>query len=1025
MASPIEPLRAATADDESAVFSSAVAVPRRDKATALRRSRVIAATAVVAVSLATGAAQATDDPLGLATTQSPDLVQIYLSPQLEYLTPHVQATFEHSLRWQRERFGWQPTQPVTVFLKDFSDFGNAGATPTPINTLRVEIEPASNDFETDPGGERMASLMNHELVHLATGDIASSDDLFWRHLFLGKVSPQPADPESLIYSYLTVPRFNVPRWQLEGAAVFMETWMGGGFGRAQGGYDEMVFRAMVRDHAAFYDPLALESRGIRVDFQVGVNAYLYGTRFMTWLALTYSPEQVVTWLRRDEGSKRHYAAAFEQVFGLPLDTAWQHWIADEQTFQQRNLQGLREHPLTPLKPITRQALGSSSRLFFDPASATLYGAFRRPGIVEFVGAVDTRNGSVRPLVDLTGGVLFSVTALAFDPVHRTLFYTANNLDQRDLMSFDLRTGRQTLLLRRARIGDLVFDAADRSLIGVRHANGVATIVRVPFPYDHWEPLHTFDYEVVPTNLDVSPDGASLSASVKEVNGDQFLRVWSLAALREGRLEQTAQFGFGQAAPEGFVFSPDGRYLYGTSYFTGVSNVFRCEPATGATEAVTNVETGVFRPLPLADGRLVVLDYTGQGFVPSIVERPVPLEDVSAIRFLGTELAERHPVVTTWQVPPTAATDTLAAATPPRPYDPRRELQFLNAYPVLQGYKKTGGLGYRANWSDALGFANVALVAAVTPAQGLKLKEQGHAELSGNYLGYSGSLSWNRSNFYDLFGPTERSRKGPRGEGRRRHPADLRPLRASRPAFRGRALQRHRHAADGAERREHGVDADDRRREPHVRQPAPLARRGRRGRRHRGRRCAEGQHRARRPHDPGARQRRRRARAAVGPCVAVVAQLCRRIRRRPQQPAGRVLLRRVRQQPARRRRGAPLSRLRFAARLRHRRHRRAFVRPRDRRVRSPAGDLRVGRPARPVSELAASRRLRDRDAHRPVQCVDACDLRERRHAGRPALQPAALVRSDPVDRRRRRLPGKQTRAPRVDGVVEDPLSSSMR
>ncbi len=715
--------------------------------------------AVVTLSLATGRAQATDDPLGLATTQSPELVQIYLSPQLDYLTPHVQATFEHSLRWQRERFGWQPTQPVTVFLKDFSDFGNAGATPTPINTLRVEIEPASNDFETDPGGERMASLMNHELVHIATTDIASSQDLFWRHLFLGKVSPQPADPESLIYSYLTVPRFNVPRWQLEGAAVFMETWMGGGFGRAQGGYDEMVFRAMVRDHASFYDPLALESRGIRVDFQVGVNAYLYGTRFMTWLALTYSPEQVVTWLRRDEGSKRHYAAAFEQVFGLPLDTAWQHWIADEQTFQQRNLQGLREHPLTPLKPITRQALGSSSRLFFDPSSSTLYGAFRRPGIVEFVGAVDTRNGSVRPLVDLTGGVLFSVTALAFDPTHRTLFYTANNLDQRDLMSFDLRTGRQTLLLRRARIGDLVFDAADRSLIGVRHVAGVATIVRVPYPYDRWEPLHTFDYEVVPTNLDVSPDGASLSASVKEVNGDQFLRVWSLAALRGGRLEQTAQFGFGQAAPEGFVFSPDGRYLYGTSYFTGVSNVFRCEPATGATEAVTNVETGVFRPLPLADGRLVVLDYTGQGFVPSIVERPVPLEDVSAIRFLGTELAERHPIVTTWQVPPTSATDTLEAATPPRPYDPRRELQFLNAYPVLQGYKKTGGLGYRANWSDALGFANVALVAAVTPAQGLKLKEQGHAELSGNYLGYSGSLSWNRSNFYDLFGPTERSRKG--------------------------------------------------------------------------------------------------------------------------------------------------------------------------------------------------------------------------------------------------------------------------
>ena len=57
--------------------------------------------------------------------------------------------------------------------------------------------------------------------------------------------------------------------------------MGGGLGRAQGGYDEMVFRAMVRDDAHFYDPLGLASRGVQVDFQVGANAYLYGTRFFT------------------------------------------------------------------------------------------------------------------------------------------------------------------------------------------------------------------------------------------------------------------------------------------------------------------------------------------------------------------------------------------------------------------------------------------------------------------------------------------------------------------------------------------------------------------------------------------------------------------------------------------------------------------------------------------------------------------------------------------------------------------------
>ena len=52
-----------------------------------------------------------------------------------------------------------------------------------------------------------------------------------------------------------------PRWYMEGSAVFMETWMAGGLGRAQGGYDEMVFRAKIHDHTRVFSPLGLESEG--------------------------------------------------------------------------------------------------------------------------------------------------------------------------------------------------------------------------------------------------------------------------------------------------------------------------------------------------------------------------------------------------------------------------------------------------------------------------------------------------------------------------------------------------------------------------------------------------------------------------------------------------------------------------------------------------------------------------------------------------------------------------------------------
>ena len=73
--------------------------------------------------------------------------------------------------------------------------------------------------------------------------------------------PIQKHPESILYNFLATPRVNVPRWYLEGSAVFFETWMAGGLGRAQGGYDEMVFRAKVHDHDRFFSPLGLESEG--------------------------------------------------------------------------------------------------------------------------------------------------------------------------------------------------------------------------------------------------------------------------------------------------------------------------------------------------------------------------------------------------------------------------------------------------------------------------------------------------------------------------------------------------------------------------------------------------------------------------------------------------------------------------------------------------------------------------------------------------------------------------------------------
>lgn len=705
----------------------------------------------------TPVAAAEENPLGWSYVDTKDLRLIYFD-DLGYLAPHAVRTFTNSLAWQRRTFGWSPSEPTTVLLKDLSDYGNASAGAVPHGRLIFDIAPQSHAFETYPASERMFSLMNHELIHVATNDISSEEDRGWRRFFFGKIGPQSQHPESLIYSYLTVPRYTAPRWYLEGSAVFMETWMGGGLGRAQGGYDEMVFRAMVRDNAHFYDPLGLASRGIRVDFQVGANAYLYGTRFFTWLAYAYSPEKIVAWLRRDEGSKRYYADQFRHVFGVSLEEGWQKWIAFEREFQMRNLAAVRKFPITPDLKLAASAVGSISRMFYDESSGVLYAAFRYPGVVEHVGALNTRDGSLRRLADIKRAMLYRVSSFAYDPGTGTAFYTDDNLALRDLMAVDVKSGESRMLLEDARIGEIVFNPTDRSLLGVRHMNGIATLVRIAHPYTEWKALYTFPYEHVPSDLDISPDGRLLSASMSEVNGDQFLRVWQLESILAGDLRPLSEFRFGQSVPESFVFSRDGRYLYGSSYYTGVSNIFRYEVATGTVEAVSNAESGYFRPVPLADGRLVVLTYTAEGFVPAIIE-PRPIKDVSAISFLGTEVVARHPVVTTWQVPPPKAVDETKLITGRGAYYPPRELSLANAYPVLLGYKNSVGFGYRVNIEDPLGLAALGITAAYTPASNLPNSERHHLDVSYRYLSWRAGLSWNRPDFYDLFGPTKRSRKG--------------------------------------------------------------------------------------------------------------------------------------------------------------------------------------------------------------------------------------------------------------------------
>jgi len=691
--------------------------------------------------------------------ETEDLQLIYSDPLQTYLAPHVVRSFHNSIEFQKYIFDWTPWEKTSVLLTDFTDYGNARAGSVPFNFVQIDIAPLSRTFETFPASERIYMLMNHELVHVATGDVWNSQDAWWRKVFFGKPSPAQQHPETLVYAYLAAPRDVAPRWYFEGSAVFMETWMSGGLGRAQGAFDEMVFRAKVRDGAHFYSNLGLVSEGTQIDFMAGTNAYLYGTRFMSYLAWQYGPQKVVDWLKRGEDSERYYAEQFHHVFGKSLEEAWDDWIAWEHGFQEKNLEAIRKYPTSEVRRLTETGLGSVSRAFFDPTNNTLIGGYMYPGVVAHIGVLSTDDGTIERLTDIKGPMKYRVTAPAWDPTSRTLFYTTDNSEYRDLMALDVDSGKKRMLLKDARIGDLAFNRADNSIWGLRHLNGYVTLVRIPPPYDSWNQIHTWGYGKEPFELDISADGTLLSASVAEVSGQQFLRVFQTPDLLDGAAEPVAEFNFGTAIPEGFVFSPDGRYLFGSAYYTGVSNIYRYEIETEEIEAVSNAETGFFRPIPLEDGSLIVFEYTGEGWVPAILD-PSPLEDLNAITFLGNEIAMKYPVVREWSLADKlGAADLDSLVTDRGKFNPNRGLSLTSAYPIIQGYRDTVALGYNTVFHNPFALNSVEFNVAYSPDNSLESSERFHANIEYRRLNWRYEYWHNYADFYDLFGPTERARKG--------------------------------------------------------------------------------------------------------------------------------------------------------------------------------------------------------------------------------------------------------------------------
>lgn len=686
-----------------------------------------------------------------------DMELIYFGKRYSYIMPHVARTYHNAINFHNKHWDY-PYQKTYVMLTDFEDDGHGGASVTPVNTIALGIAPFNFAFSIIPSTERFQWLFSHELTHITLADKPNKTDMFWRKAFFGKVKRDEKMPVTAFWSYLTTPRWYAPRWYHEGIATYIETWTSGGIGRALGQYDEMYFRSLVNEKYPIYSVVGLETEGSTIDFQVGANSYLYGTRFVTYLSQAYGEDKIIDLYKRTDDSRPNYAAQFKKVYKMPVQKAWNEWITFEKDFQTKNLNAIKQFPLTDFHPLREEPLGSFSNIGYDASERKIYAAINHPGVISQIAELDLATGKVKKIAVLDSPMLYSATFLTYDPANKQIFITEQNTKYRSLVKVDVATGKKKTLIEISRTSNLTFNPADRSIWGVKHDNGFATLVKIPEPYTEIIPMYSCDFGKSLLDMSVSHDGTRITGTLTGISGEQSLIMFTINDLENGKSNYETILKLKDNTLTQFRFSNDDQYLIGTSYYTGVSNIWRISLTDKSFELLSNDESGLFMPQQIGEDSLFVLKFMRNGMMPGIIPFRV-IEDANSIEYLGNLAIEKNPQLSEYSLPPASKINLDSLHPQEAAYYPLKNMSLSNAYPDIAGYKETLALGYRLNWVDRIGLSNLSIFLAGSPWSTNPDKQKFHADLQWDYWTWSLRATYNKTDFYDLFGPTKRSRAG--------------------------------------------------------------------------------------------------------------------------------------------------------------------------------------------------------------------------------------------------------------------------
>jgi Tol biopolymer transport system component len=531
---------------------------------------------------------------------------------------------------------YRPGSRTHIVLTDDVDTANGSASAVPLNVIRLFLTSPENLGTLNDIDDWLNLLVIHEYTHILHIDNISGIAR-WVNRVFGKI---------------WAPNQIQPRWFIEGLAVYEES-RNTSAGRERSALFDMYLRAAVLE-GRFHGLDEVSSGPLR--FPQGTAAYLYGARFLQYLAERFGEDKLARISTIYGGQMIPYALnrIATEVLGVDYVTLWSDFrVQLQQRYERQRREVQARGGPTSSRRLTfdgqtiqtpRFRPGSSELLYFS-ADGRSVPAFKRIGLAQ--GRPTAPAEQVAPVLGGGPG--------SFTPDGRTLVFQRSEVFRTvyqydDLFALDVSTRgtRRLTVGARAHEPDVSPDGARVAFSMTTTGDSHLAVMALP-PATTPEPsgaaaalaplvgsekaarertqraievlVRSDEGEQVYTPA-WSPDGRRIAYSAWKQGGYRDLFVYDLDTRSARRLT------FDRAIDLDPRWTPDGRTLLFSSDRTGIYNLFALELETGTLRQVTDVVNGAFQPCLAPDGRtLVYLGFSADGYDLHATQLPPRIEEL--------------------------------------------------------------------------------------------------------------------------------------------------------------------------------------------------------------------------------------------------------------------------------------------------------------------------------------------------------------------------------------------------------------